>query len=68
MAGTPFHLFCVDLQMPVKDGLQASNEIREYERESGLPRCRIVSFGALVRRLLNGSLTSCWLGRLLSPA
>ncbi|ORY76868.1 hypothetical protein BCR35DRAFT_353249 [Leucosporidium creatinivorum] len=47
-AGTPFHLFCVDLQMPLKDGLQASGEIREYEREVGLPRfCRIIALTGL---------------------
>ncbi|GAA5886580.1 hypothetical protein JCM16303_006618 [Sporobolomyces ruberrimus] len=38
-----FNLILVDVQMPVLDGIQASHEIRKYERSAHLPRCRIIA-------------------------
>ncbi|KAM0790161.1 hypothetical protein ACM66B_005480 [Microbotryomycetes sp. NB124-2] len=46
-SNTPFHLFVVDVQMPVKDGIEASHDIREYEAKMGLPRCRIMALTGL---------------------
>ncbi|KAK4046701.1 hypothetical protein OIV83_005904 [Microbotryomycetes sp. JL201] len=46
-ASTPIHLFVVDVQMPVKDGIEASHDIREYEAQMGLPRCRIMALTGL---------------------
>lgn len=46
-SSTPFHLFLADLQMPNKDGIEASHEIRQHELEQGLPRCRIIALTGL---------------------
>lgn len=40
--------------MPVKDGIEAAFEIREYEQAKALDRCRIVS-GSTSRSLLGVS-------------
>lgn len=42
-----FNLLLLDVQMPNKDGIEASFEIREYEKAMGLPRCRIVALTGL---------------------
>ncbi|KAK4048169.1 hypothetical protein OIO90_005933 [Microbotryomycetes sp. JL221] len=44
---SPFHLFVADVQMPIKDGIEASYDIREYELSQGLPRCRIMALTGL---------------------
>jgi len=39
-------LILMDMAMPVKDGLEATSEIRELEQRSGLERCPIVALTA----------------------
>lgn len=41
-------LILMDVSMPVKDGLQATREIRALEAEAGLPRCPIIALTANV--------------------
>jgi CheY-like chemotaxis protein len=36
----------MDIQMPVKDGLTATREIRKYELDNSLPRVMIVALTA----------------------
>jgi two-component system, sensor histidine kinase len=43
-------LIIMDMQMPVMDGLTAIREIRQKEREAGLPRCPILILSANVFR------------------
>ncbi|GAA5982878.1 hypothetical protein JCM5350_001537 [Sporobolomyces pararoseus] len=38
-----FNLILVDVQMPILDGIQASYEIRKFEKANNLPRCRIIA-------------------------
>ncbi len=33
----------IDIAMPVKDGIAATKEIRQFEREASLPRVRIAA-------------------------
>jgi CheY-like chemotaxis protein len=39
-------LILMDLQMPVMDGYEAVQKIRQQERESSLPRCPIIALTA----------------------
>jgi CheY-like chemotaxis protein len=34
-------MYVIDVAMPVKDGITATKEIRQFEREASLPRVRI---------------------------
>ncbi|GAA5946131.1 hypothetical protein JCM3765_000128 [Sporobolomyces pararoseus] len=38
-----FNLILADVQMPILDGIQASHEIRKFEKANKLPRCRIIA-------------------------
>ncbi|KAM0745676.1 hypothetical protein T439DRAFT_330489 [Meredithblackwellia eburnea MCA 4105] len=42
-----FNLLLLDIQMPIKDGIQAAHEIREYEKKMGYPRTRLVVLSGL---------------------
>lgn len=42
----------LDISMPVKDGIQATKEIRQFEHENGLPRVRIVAVTVSVLQFL----------------
>ena len=42
----PPDLILMDVSMPVKDGLQATRDIRAHERQTGLARCPIVALTA----------------------
>lgn len=46
----------MDCQMPVKDGLQASRDIRSYESSLGKPRCPII---ALTANAMSGDKDRC---------
>ncbi|KAI5475998.1 hypothetical protein MNV49_000511 [Pseudohyphozyma bogoriensis] len=37
-----YNLCCLDVQMPHKDGVQTAFEIRAFEKENNLPRCKII--------------------------
>ena len=39
-------LILMDIQMPVMDGFNATEKIREIEKENGLPACKIVALTA----------------------
>lgn len=42
-----FDIICMDIQMPVMDGMEASIEIRKYEKQNGLPYVVIIALTAL---------------------
>ncbi|KAG4442811.1 hypothetical protein IFR05_001692 [Cadophora sp. M221] len=46
-SATQIILVFMDIQMPVMDGIEASREIRSYERQNSLPRSVIVALTAL---------------------
>jgi CheY-like chemotaxis protein len=41
-----YDLILMDIEMPVKDGYQTTDDIRQYEREQGLSPCKIVAVSA----------------------
>lgn len=45
-----FNLFLADVQMPRMDGVEASVHIRAFEKEQGLPRCRVVALTGLSKQ------------------
>lgn len=53
---TDYHLVLMDVEMPVKDGLQATREIREYEQQHGQASTPIV---ALTAHALKGDREKC---------
>ncbi len=48
VANRDFDLILMDMQMPVMGGIEASERIRQREREAGLPRCPIIAMTANV--------------------
>lgn len=44
--GPRFDLILMDVQMPVMDGQQATRRIRQWEAQTGAPRCTIVALTA----------------------
>jgi PAS domain S-box-containing protein len=44
--GDRFDLVLMDIQLPIKDGYTATREIRQYEREAGLPHTPIYALSA----------------------
>ena len=55
-ANRHFDLILMDMQMPVMGGIEASERIREREREAGLPHCPII---AMTANVLEGDRESC---------
>jgi CheY-like chemotaxis protein len=41
-----YDLILMDIELPVKDGYQTTDDIRQYEREQGLSPCKIVAVSA----------------------
>jgi signal transduction histidine kinase/CheY-like chemotaxis protein len=42
----PYDLILMDIEMPIKDGYETTDDIREYEREHNLEPCKIVAISA----------------------
>lgn len=42
----PYDLVLMDIQMPLMDGIEATEKIREFEKNSGLKRSRIIAITA----------------------
>lgn len=43
----PYHYVFLDIMMPHKDGQTLLNDIRQYEKKSGKPKCKIIMITAL---------------------
>ncbi len=56
VCGADYDLVLMDVEMPVKDGLQATREIREYEQQHGLAPIPVV---ALTAHALKGDREKC---------
>ena len=41
-----YDLVLMDIEMPVKDGYQTTDDIRQYEKENNLEPCKIVAVSA----------------------
>lgn len=41
-----FDLILMDIEMPIKDGYQTTQDIREFERKQGLEGCKIIAVSA----------------------
>lgn len=37
-AGKPYHLICLDIMMPLMDGLEVLHVLRDYEEQKNIPR------------------------------
>jgi|GEM_PF-1362880 len=56
VCGADYQLVLMDVEMPIKDGLQATREIRDYEQQHGLAATPIV---ALTAHALKGDREKC---------
>ncbi|KAL3418864.1 histidine kinase [Phlyctema vagabunda] len=61
-----FHAIFMDIQMPNKDGMTASTEIRAYEKETSRPRTLIIAITGLASLEVHRQAAQCGVDSLLT--